>query len=42
MLPLLAVVYIAAGKLGLSLAREHPSASVVWPPTGLAIAAMLL
>ncbi len=39
---LLAVVYFVAGKLGLSLARDHPSASVVWPPTGIAIAALLL
>jgi signal transduction histidine kinase/integral membrane sensor domain MASE1 len=38
---ILVVAYYAAGKLGLSLARNHPSASVVWPPTGIAIAAML-
>jgi integral membrane sensor domain MASE1 len=38
----LAAVYYTAGKFGLSLAREHPSASVVWPPTGIAIAALLL
>jgi signal transduction histidine kinase/ActR/RegA family two-component response regulator len=38
----LAGVYIAAGKLGLSLARVHPSASAVWPPSGIAIAALLL
>ena len=34
--------YFAAGKLGLSLAFAHPSASAVWPPTGLAVAAVLL
>ena len=34
--------YFAAGKLGLSLAFDHPSASAVWPPTGLAVAALLL
>ncbi len=39
---LLLAIYVAAGKLGLSLAREHPSASAVWPPTGIAIAALLL
>jgi signal transduction histidine kinase len=38
----LAAVYFAAGKLGLSLASVHPSASPVWPPTGLALAAVLL
>src|SRR5262245_33485379 len=37
-----AIVYIAAGRLGLSLAFEHPSASPVWPPTGIAIAAVLI
>jgi len=35
-------VYVAAGKLGLSLALVHASASAVWPPTGIAIAAFLL
>ena len=34
--------YIAAGKLGLSMAFLNASASPVWPPTGLALAAMLL
>jgi signal transduction histidine kinase len=38
----LAAVYVAAGKLGLSLALVHASASAVWPPTGIAIAAFLL
>jgi signal transduction histidine kinase len=38
----LAAVYIAAGKLGLSLALVHASASAVWPPTGIALAAFLL
>lgn len=37
-----AVVYLAAGRLGLSLAYVNESASAVWPPTGIAIAAMLL
>lgn len=34
--------YIALGKFGLSLAAIHPSASVVWPPTGFALAMFLL
>jgi integral membrane sensor domain MASE1 len=38
----LAALYFAAGKLGLMLAYLHPSASPVWPPTGLALAAVLL
>ena len=35
-------VYILAGKLGLTLASLHPSATAVWPPTGIAIALLLL
>lgn len=35
------VAYILAGKLSLRLASVHPSASPVWPPTGIAIAALL-
>jgi signal transduction histidine kinase len=38
----LVIVYFGAGKLGLSLAVLHASASAVWPPTGLALAALLL
>ena len=38
----LAAIYVAAGKLGLSLALLHESASAVWPPTGIALAAFLL
>lgn len=38
----LALVYFIAGKLGLSLAVVHASASPVWPPTGLALAALLI
>lgn len=37
-----ALVYAASAKLGLSLAYEHTNVSPVWPPTGLAIAAVLL
>src|SRR2546426_3146781 len=41
-LAVLAGVYFAAGKLGVRLAFEHASATAVWPPTGIALAAMLL
>ncbi len=37
----LAAVYFAAGKLGLTLAFVHPSATAVWAPTGIAFAAVL-
>ncbi len=39
---LLAGVYFATGKLGLLLAFVHPSATAVWPPAGIALAALLL
>jgi signal transduction histidine kinase len=38
----LVFVYFLAGKLGLHFAFVHASASPVWPPTGIALAAMLL
>ncbi len=38
----LGAVYFAAGKLGLKLAFVHASATAVWPPTGIALAALLL
>ncbi|HKS06379.1 MAG TPA: MASE1 domain-containing protein [Gemmatimonadaceae bacterium] len=38
----LAAVYFAAGKLGLAFAAINSSASAVWPPTGIALAAFLL
>jgi diguanylate cyclase (GGDEF)-like protein len=38
----LAVVYFIAGKLGLSMAFVHPSSTAVWPPTGIALAAILI
>lgn len=37
-----AVVYFVAAKLGLSLAFIHANVSPVWPPTGVAVAALLL
>src|SRR5262245_44406152 len=36
------VAYFILGKFGLSLAFFHKSASPVWPPTGFALAALLL
>src|SRR5712664_2943433 len=38
----LAWVYFVAGKIGLRLAFVHASATAVWPPTGIALAALLL
>src|SRR5229473_3379044 len=38
----LAVVYFCAAKLGLGLAFVHPSATAVWAPTGIALAAFLI
>src|ERR1041384_6469481 len=38
----LAGLYFGAGKLGLSWAHIHISVSPVWPPSGLALAALLL
>jgi diguanylate cyclase (GGDEF)-like protein len=37
----LCIVYIVAGKLSLGLASVNPSATPVWAPTGIAIAALL-
>ena len=39
---LLASVYFVAGKLGLMLAFVNDSATAVWPPTGIALAAFLV
>src|ERR1043166_9394206 len=41
-LAMLAVTYSIAGKLGLRLAFVHASATAVWPPTGIALAALLV
>jgi PAS domain S-box-containing protein len=38
----LAIVYFIAGKFGLSLAFDNPSASPIWAPTGIALAAILM
>ena len=41
-LAVVAAIYYGAAKLGLSLAFINDSVSPVWPPTGVAIAAVLL
>ncbi|MBI3298845.1 MAG: MASE1 domain-containing protein [Elusimicrobia bacterium] len=38
----LAAGYFVVGKLGLLLATTHVSVTAVWPPTGLALAAVLI
>src|SRR2546425_614918 len=38
----LAAAYLIAAKLGLKLAFVHASATAVWPPTGIALAAFLV
>ena len=38
----IAAIYCIAGKLGLKLAVFHQSATPVWPPTGISLAAFLL
>jgi integral membrane sensor domain MASE1 len=35
-------IYIVVAKLGLALASIHPSATPIWPATGLALAALLV
>jgi PAS domain S-box-containing protein len=37
----LALVYAGVGRVGLSFAVVHPGVSPLWPPTGLALAALL-
>jgi len=41
-IPLLTAAYYAAGRLGLRLAVLNESATTVWPPTGIALAACLI
>ncbi|MGH7336659.1 MAG: MASE1 domain-containing protein, partial [Myxococcota bacterium] len=38
----LAALYFAAAQLGLTLAFVAPQVTVVWPPTGIALAALIL
>src|SRR6185503_14627914 len=39
---IVAVVYFAGAELGLSLASLHTNVTAVWPPTGIAIASLLI
>ena len=41
-LVLLLIVYVLAGRLGLHFAFVNASATALWPPTGIAIASVLL
>ena len=41
-LGVLAALYFITAKIGLSLAVVNPSASTVWPPAGIALAAVLV
>ncbi len=41
-MPAIAVLYVAAAKLGLSMAFVAEQVTVVWPPVGIALAALLL
>ena len=38
----LALVYFASAKLGLTLAFSNESVTAIWPPTGIALAALVL
>ena len=39
---IVAILYFAGAELGLSLASLHQNVTPVWPPTGIAIAAVLI
>lgn len=39
---IIGIAYFALAKIGLTLASIHPSATPIWPPTGFALAAVLL
>src|SRR5437773_2590000 len=41
-LALLLIGYVVAAKIGLFFASVHLSATAIWPPTGIALAAFLL
>src|SRR5579862_4372648 len=36
------LIYTYLGKIGLSYASVNPSASVIWPPTGIALGSILI
>ncbi len=42
LIAIIAVAYFVSAKLGLSLAPLHRNVSLAWPPTGIALAAVLL
>jgi integral membrane sensor domain MASE1 len=42
LLALVGAAYFVSGKLGLALATVHPSATLVWAPSGIALAACLV
>ena len=39
---LVAVIYVVAGRLGFTASAVHPVVSSAWPPSGIALAALLL
>ena len=39
---IVAIIYFAGAELGLSLASVHENVTPVWPPTGIAIASLLI
>jgi len=39
---LLALAYVATGRLGLLLAEHQPNATLVWAPTGISLAVLIL
>lgn len=39
---MVAAVYFAGGKLGLAMAFAHSNVSPVWPPTGIALASLVI
>jgi integral membrane sensor domain MASE1 len=41
-LAVLAALYIFSGFIGLSLAEYQPNATLIWPPTGLSLAALIV
>lgn len=40
--PIILLIYVLTGKLGLSLAFINPSVSTVWPPSGISLAVFLI
>jgi diguanylate cyclase (GGDEF)-like protein len=41
-LALLVIAYVVTGRIGLALSYVHPATSLVWPPAGLALGAILV